>query len=234
LPRDTEGGIFSEQLEKWNKNLKKHIYLISGLGTDERIFQNLDFSGYEPHFIQWIPPLSNESLKSYAARLSAQITRPKPYILGVSFGGMLAVEISKIIDCQRVIIISSAKNHREIPFLYRLVGYLHLQPFIPFQLLRRMPYLPHWTFGMKTASQKLLLNSILSEIDPNFLKWAIHAILTWKNEVKNQNCVHIHGTKDRVLPLMRRMNVNFEVENGEHLMVYTQAEAINQILKYAV
>jgi predicted phosphoribosyltransferase len=42
----------------------------------------------------------NDTLQSYAIQLSAQIDTPKPIILGVSFGGMIAIEIAKYIGCQ--------------------------------------------------------------------------------------------------------------------------------------
>ena len=51
----------------------KKVYFISGLGADKRIFSFLDLSFCEPVFIDWITPLKNESLESYALRLRKQI-----------------------------------------------------------------------------------------------------------------------------------------------------------------
>ncbi|TGL60040.1 alpha/beta hydrolase, partial [Leptospira sarikeiensis] len=34
----------------------KNIYLISGLGADERVFRNIDFKGENPKYIRWIDP----------------------------------------------------------------------------------------------------------------------------------------------------------------------------------
>jgi hypothetical protein len=36
--------------------MKKIIYVLSGLGDDERVFQKLDLSAYEVHFVKWIKP----------------------------------------------------------------------------------------------------------------------------------------------------------------------------------
>ena len=44
------------------KNLQ-HIYLFSGLGADERVFQKLDFSNYEVTFVKWIEPIQNEPIE---------------------------------------------------------------------------------------------------------------------------------------------------------------------------
>ena len=111
--------------------MNEHIYLISGLGADERVFQNLDFGRLKPKFIKWIEPKDNETIQEYALRLSEQIDTNKPIILGVSFGGMIAIEIAKQIDYQQVILISSAKTKTEIPLIYRISGRLKLHKIIP-------------------------------------------------------------------------------------------------------
>jgi hypothetical protein len=45
------------------------IYLFSGLGADERVFQHLDISGHEHVFVKWVIPKTDETIESYAARL---------------------------------------------------------------------------------------------------------------------------------------------------------------------
>jgi pimeloyl-ACP methyl ester carboxylesterase len=210
--------------------MAKPIYLISGLGADERIFQNLDFGHYEPKHIKWIAPKLDESLQAYAIRLSEQIKTAQPILLGVSFGGMLAIEIAKYIDRQQVIVISSAKNKNEIPLIYRLFGQLNLHKLIPTMLLKQANFLTYWFFGMKTKSEKELLKSILRDTDKAFLKWAINAILKWENTEGVENLVHLHGNCDRILPIKNIKKVDFTIEKGGHLMVYNEAKAINEWL----
>ena len=97
----------------------KTVYVFSGLGADERVFHKIDFSGYDVHFIKWITPQKNESIESYALRLTSQITKPLPVLIGLSFGGMMAVEVAKHIATEKIILISSAKSKNEIPFYFR-------------------------------------------------------------------------------------------------------------------
>ena len=130
------------------------IYLISGLGADASVFQRLDFGNHEIKFIEWLEPNQDESLQTYASRLAAQINTGLPILIGVSFGGMIAVEIAKIIDCQKVILISSAKNKREIPLLYRFFGLLDIHRLIPVRLLKHANMLTYFFFGMKTKAEK--------------------------------------------------------------------------------
>lgn len=206
------------------------IYLISGLGADATVFQRLDFKHYETRFIQWIDPNPNETLAGYALRLSSQIDTHKPILIGVSFGGMIAVEIAKIIDCQKVVLISSAKTRNETPLVYRFFGRLGLHQLIPVRLLKHPNMLTYWFFGMKTKTHKDLLKGILNDTDPVFLKWAMDAIIQWKNEETIEGLLHLHGDADRILPIGNICQVDFIVSGGGHLMVYSKAENINQIL----
>ena len=105
----------------------KDIYLLSGLGADHRVLQDLDFSGYNITFIKWIQLIKNESIEDYAKRLTEQIITQNPIIIGLSFGGIMAVEIGKLIDTERIILIASAKTKFEIPFYYSFAGSLGLQ-----------------------------------------------------------------------------------------------------------
>lgn len=69
----------------------ENLYIFSGLGADKRVFNYLDFSKYNTTFIDWINPFENESIEDYAKRLTSQITSEKPILIGLSFGGIMAV-----------------------------------------------------------------------------------------------------------------------------------------------
>jgi pimeloyl-ACP methyl ester carboxylesterase len=211
--------------------LKKKIYLISGLGADERIFEFLDLGDCEPIHINWIEPRQNETIKDYALRLRVQIETEKPLILGVSFGGMIATEIAKQIDYEQVILISSAKTKNEIPILYRLFGQISLHRFIPIKLFKQANFVTYWFFGMKTKAEKKLLKSILTDTNSSFLKWAINSILKWDNEYQITRLIQIHGSEDKILPKQNIIKVDYEIDKGGHLMIYNRANEINQILK---
>ena len=93
----------------------QHVYCISGLGADERIFCKLDIPGSTFHFIQWIQPETAEDIYAYAGRLKEQIVHDHPVLMGVSFGGMMAIELAKIFPVDKVVLISSIKSANELP-----------------------------------------------------------------------------------------------------------------------
>lgn len=208
----------------------KNIFFFSGLGADERVFQYLDLSFCNPVFIKWNLPVKNESIENYALRLTEQIKDKNPILIGVSFGGMIAVEVSKLIKTEKVIIISSAKTKREIPMYYKFAGKIHVHKIIPTSLFQKFKSINQFLFGINTQPEKELLNNIISETNPDFLIWAIDKIVNWQNETIAENLIHIHGTKDKILPY-KYVNPGYTIQNGEHLMIIKQVAEINKLIK---
>lgn len=210
--------------------MRKKLYIFSGLGADKRVFQKLDFSGFSVTFIKWITPEQNESLESYASRLLKQIQTDRPILIGISFGGLVAVEVAKQIETEKILVINSAKTKHEIPQYFRLIGQVGLNKVIPIRFLKSVNFLTYWFFGVRSLTDKQILKQILKDTDPIFLKWAIDKILKWSNISQNGKIFHIHGTSDRILPLYF-VDSDWEIENGGHLMSLTKAKELNEIMR---
>jgi len=204
------------------------IYIFSGLGVDKRVFDKIDFSDLNVIFVDWIDPLKKETFESYAFRISKDFEKDS-ILIGLSFGGMLAVEVSKIIPVKKVILIASAKNKNELPKWFLFAGKLKLNHIVPSSLLKTTNFITNWLFGATTSSEKLLLKNIIKDTDSNFLKWAINQIVNWKNLSVPQNCIHIHGTNDRILPA-KYLKVDYHIKNGGHFMTVNKAKEIEKII----
>ena len=209
--------------------LKPTIYIISGLGADKRMFQNFSFEGYNVIHIDWIFPLENENLQNYALRISKNIKDENAILIGLSFGGILSVEISKIKKIKKVFLLSSAKTKFEIPFYYRVLGKLNLLKIIPNSILKRVNYLTYLVFGAKTNFEKNLLKDIIKNTDKHFLKWALHQIMNWKNENYSENIVHIQGDSDLILP-HNFIKYDYLIKDGTHFMTLNQSKEIETII----
>jgi len=206
------------------------VYILGGLGTDERIFQYIDFSGFAVHYIKWVSPVKAETIQSYAKRITEQIHVQKPILIGVSFGGIMAVEIAKLIATEKVILISSAKTRNELPFYYRLAGILQFHKLLPARLLKYPNYFAYWLFGVKNRRDKDLLAAILRDTDKGFLRWAIGTIATWKNKYKHTNLLHLHGTADRILPSSFIKDA-IPVQAGGHFMIVNKSDLLTTMLR---
>lgn len=96
--------------------------------------------------------------------------------------------------------------------------------------MRKTNGILNWLFGIKTMEEKKLLNSILNETEPCFLKWAIDKIIRWENTENHIDVSHIHSTSDKILPIKYVHNTTL-VENGGHFMVYNKANEISDFIK---
>ena len=210
--------------------MAKELYIFSGLGADERVFEKLDFPGFSVTFIKWITPFKKESIEQYSSRLLEQITTPKPVLIGLSFGGLIAVEAAKQIETEKVMLIASAKTKTEIPFYYRFAGTLRLHKVLPASLFKKPNLITNWFFGARSGFEKKLLKQILRDTDPVFLNWAIDKIVRWSNQSPIQNLFHLHGTSDRILPV-QFVHCDATIKNGGHFMTLNKVEEINRILQ---
>ncbi|MCP4457135.1 MAG: alpha/beta hydrolase [Cytophagales bacterium] len=204
------------------------IYALSGLGADERAFQNLSLDGeFIP--IKWLTPKKNESLKSFALRLGDQIDTAEPFVLlGLSFGGMLASELNKTLTPELTILISSASTKSELPVYFSIVRFLRLYQIVPASLFKPPAWIMNHYFRLKRNPSRGLIKEIMRDSDPKFLKWAIRAIMKWDNEVVPENVFRIHGANDPVLT-NRKLPGTITVDKG-HLIVFDQAERISEIV----
>ncbi len=205
------------------------IYFISGLGADKRVFVNLRIDGPQKH-IEWEQPLKNESLQDYSRRLIRQIDSTSEVILiGVSFGGVIAQEIARLIPVKKLIIISSIKNENEMDWKLRLVGRLNLHKPFPASVLKFFNKLTaDYYFGIRSKEESKLLQRIISDTDPVFMVWAIDRLMHWRNSSATV-FLHIHGTDDRIFPFGPVRNA-VPVLKGGHLMILNRAEVISGLI----
>lgn len=202
------------------------LYGISGLGADKRVFDYLTLNcEFIP--VEWIKPKRKESIEEYSLRLSTVIDKKEEFgILGVSFGGLVATEISKILKPKLTILISSAETRKELRLLFRGIGKLGLINRLPARMFNPPRRIANFLFG---TSKKELLNQILNDTDLNFARWAVNKLVTWKNEKKLVGCFKIHGTKDKLIPPRKTYNMIL-IEGGEHFMIVDRADEISKII----
>jgi pimeloyl-ACP methyl ester carboxylesterase len=208
----------------------KTVYLISGLGADKTAFSFLDLSFCNPVFINWISPVPEEELEQYAQRLKEQIKDPFPIVIGVSFGGMLATEMAKADTTLKSIIISSNKTYKELPNHLKLGKWLPLYKWLPSFFYKKAHLFFHWFFKPKGQKQEEIFKSILESSDVPFTKWAIEAILKWRNNTTPKNVIHIHGTADWILPY-KKVKADYTIDKGTHLMIMNNGEEISRLIK---
>jgi pimeloyl-ACP methyl ester carboxylesterase len=210
--------------------MNQNIFVISGLGADHTVFCKLDLPGYTLVHVKWIPTEKGETLTAYARRLLPQITEKNPIVLGLSLGGMLAVEVSQLIATKKVISLSSITNYKELPFHFKLAGWLRLQKILPIYFFSKGNRFTQWLFGVKKQDDREILNQVFINLEKDFLYWALNAVLTWKRKQRPEKVYRIHGSSDLILPRRKKSQYNEIIKNGTHLMLLDQNEQVSQAI----
>lgn len=206
------------------------VYAIPGLGTTKELYINTYFKNHQLVVLDWPEPSEKDDMRSYAAKFISQINTKEPFaLLGVSFGGMLCVELSKIICPQKVILISTSKTRLELPWFIRLMKYMPLHKIINEQYHRKMAYHGRWFIGFGSAYIPEFLGMVDS-MQQNYFRHCIHIICTWNNIELPNNYYHIHGTNDRLLS-HKNVKANTLVRDGSHAMVVFNADEINALIE---
>ncbi|MRI64117.1 alpha/beta hydrolase [Ornithobacterium rhinotracheale] len=209
------------------------LYCISGLGANQKAFKFLKFpDGIEPIFIEWLIPEKCETLAHYTQRMAKNIdTSEKFALLGLSFGGIIVQEMNRFLSPEKTILISTVKNHSELPKWMRWGGKLHADRLIPMRFFTSDSFLSY-TFFRKLYDRKLPeIKEYFTHRDPYYLKWSIHQIIRWEPEdLIVKNLYHMHGDKDIVFPIKNIKNADI-IHSGTHIMVMQQAKKVNLLLQ---
>lgn len=209
------------------------VYAIGGLGVDERVFSELKLD-FELTPLKWIDPKPRESIANYAIRFSEQIDHSSPFsIIGVSFGGILAIELNKILSPDKVILISSTTSKANIPKAFRMLGQAGFFKLLPKPLLKPPPFLANYLFSVTELHYQTQLKQIIRDTDVDFLHWALGEISQWDNSERFENMVSIHGTSDRLFKHPKNDEV-FMIPDAGHFMVMNRADEVSEVLNQEI
>ena len=206
-----------------------------GMSANPLIFKRIKFSDekYEIHFLKWAKPVLNESIENYSKRLLDFIKHKNPILIGVSFGGLIVQEISKLIDVEKVIIISSIKSNRELPLYMKSAKFLKLYNYFPLKLFDDVFNISKSLKINKIYKKLDLIDKYLSVRDENYLKWAIREILNWRQEKPLLEVIHIHGDKDLTFPISLIKDCII-VPGATHALILTKYRWLNKNLSIII
>lgn len=207
------------------------VYFISGLAADSRVFKYIKLpEGYETVYLDWIPPKKNETLRDYSLRLADSINKSEPfYLLGLSMGGMIATEIAKQAKPEACILLCSVPTHKHFPTHFKWAYFLRLHKLLPVPVVKLASTLKRG-FTADNKEDQRLIKEVIKDSDPAFIRWAMHAILSWRNDIIPERLWQIHGSKDEILPI-RFTQPTHRVAGGNHLMIMSKAAELNRFLQ---
>jgi pimeloyl-ACP methyl ester carboxylesterase len=209
------------------------FYLIPGLGADARIFERLRLHG-TVRVLEWLEPTGpDEPLAAYTTRLAAPIPADEVcWVVGVSFGGVVALEVGCQRPNARVVLISSLPTPAERTSWVQFAKWLHVDAWLPIKLLRRLPRAGQWFFGVSGKRGDALFRELLTLLTPTYTKWALRQLFRWSG-CQARPVAHLIGDRDRVFPIGYRTATHV-IHGGTHFMIVTHATQISQILNTLV
>jgi len=212
----------------------KTIYCISGLGATAKAFSKLTIDGYRLHVIEWMQPLPKETIEQYAQRMRSEIQQDNPVLMGLSFGGMMCIEIAKQIPVQKIIIISSIKSAAELPFWMKAAGRLKLNKMLPVKSNYKLSMpIQNYFLGVSTPEEKEVVAASRRAANTQYVQWAVDKVINWNSNWQHPAIIHIHGDADKMFPI-KKINPTFIVKQGGHFMIMNKATEVSALIQQSL
>ena len=208
------------------------LILFSGMGADASIFlpQTLAFPNLTVP--DWLTPNEGDDLTSYCARFAASLDPDRPCIVGgASFGGIVALEMTRHINALACILIGSVRGPHQLPKRIRL-----LRPFSPALDITPLTLLQKSAASSAVAAQNAGAKHLagvarqFSEADADVLRWSARQILSWDSSYNDVDVRHIHGDRDNVFPISC-VEPDEVVAGGGHVISMTHGPQVNEFLR---
>ena len=204
------------------------VYFMPGLAASPTIFEyiNLPPETFEVHLLEWVLPVGNESLKSYAKRMTEKVNDDNSVLIGVSFGGVLVQEMKQFLNPKKVIIISSVRSNLELPNRMKIAKSTKAYKLLPTGLMQDVELLTKYAFGDMLKKKLKLYEKYLHMCNKSYLDWAIEQMICWKRIKIDPEIIHIHGDADEVFPA-KNIKQFINVKGGTHTMILNKYKWFN-------
>lgn len=200
------------------------IYLLPGMTPDDRIFDRLLPLLPNVTVLDWLDPQTDESLAHYAQRVAADIPTSQCFIGGVSFGGIVAMEISRMIRPYGCFLVSSIRSPRQLPpwlRIWRFAAGHNCQG-----LLNTVGHCASVVPGRVRTRSTARLTRLAGNAGA-WHRWATSAVLGWQPDPETPGVpiCQIHGDADKTFPI-RYTDPDVIVPNGGHVLPLTHPHAV--------
>jgi pimeloyl-ACP methyl ester carboxylesterase len=211
------------------------LVLLPGLGADERLFHPQRRLRASVEVIKWTDPRPPESFRDYAHRLAGTIRSPRPYwLVGVSLGGMIAMELARLVEPSGVVLVSSCRSCAALPWWGR-AGRV---------IVRAVPAaVQKWAnlhvpgalraLGACQPCDRNLIRDMIRDTPAPFLQWGLAEALRWPGVgALNVPVYQVHGACDRTIPCPTCADE--VIPGGGHLINLTHADIVNGFIERAL
>ena len=208
------------------------MIFFSGMGADASVFFSQSLAFPNLTVPDWDSPLPQDDLQSYCARMALKLDPKRPCIVGgASFGGIVALEMTRHLEALACILIGSVRGPQQLPKRIRILRRLSWAiKFAPIKFLQRAARTS--AVAARSAGAKNLASIAMqfSDADAAVLRWSASQILSWKSTYEGFEIRHIHGDRDRVFPIAH-VEPDEIVIGGGHVISMTHGTQVNSFLR---
>ena len=210
------------------------LVMFSGLAADGRLFEPQRRAFRDLEVPPWLPPLPGERIEAYAQRMAAQVV-PDPnrplFLGGVSFGAIIALEVSRHLPAAGVFLIGGGLSYRMITWPFRWMCYV--APLVPLPLMPLLlKFFPIALDVIEDLSDehKRLYVTMSRETPPAMIRWGAHAMMGWALRGPAGAPIYaIHGHDDRIVHPDPRLHPRL-VRGGRHLISLSNTDEVNAFI----
>ena len=208
-------------------------YFIGGIASDERLFKFQMVAVENAVYLPFPKHSKHDTMETYAQKFIPLIDTSKPFnIVANSMGGIMTMELIKHIHPEKVVLISSVKSRKEMPFILKQMKFTNMHKLLPGK-----GFIGAIQFGslfkrevLKEPAMRNLAVSMAKNNKPSFLYWCVNAIVKWNGkEDYRKDIIHLHGTKDEMFPYRNIKNA-IAVKGGSHTMILNKHKEVTKLL----
>lgn len=216
------------------KNEKIKLYAIPGLGLNAKIFDHLDIDDVDIVILEHINPLKEESLSDYLDRMLQTYeidSLEGAYIMGHSFGGIMAQELSMRHDVKGIVLVSTIINRAELPPYLAVLDKVRLHKILRKEMITKTYWIWGEQDGYNTHEERQIFMDMTEQFSDYYYQWAITQVVSWhpSGELTVPR-LRIHGSKDKTFPALLTKYVDHMIKNGSHVMVKSMASTVSQLV----
>lgn len=198
------------------------------MGADRRLFAPLKIEHGELHFIDWKYFPEAKTMRDYAEHLCASITTENNIYLGSSLGGMMAREMALVKKPLDLLLLSAPASRAEFPPVLKIGSSFKVGKWFGPKTTFKMNRLADMFMGFSDTDDRALFYDMLQGLEPEFIHFAINAILDWETKERPSTYFQLVGSKDKLFKGKRMLQPAI-IEGAGHFMTI---ERPNEISNY--
>lgn len=212
------------------KSPEVNVHWLPGMGADRRLFTKIQVQKVNHHYHEWRHLPEAKSLSDYAEWLASQIQTTDNVYIGSSMGGMMATELMRVKPADHLILLSAPTGRHEFPLLLKNLSAIRIGRWFTPRQMHALNRMANTFMGFKSEEDKALFFEMLEGYGPDFLHFAVNAILDWKPAAINHPYVQIVGGDDRLFK-SHKMRSPIVLPGAGHFMTWEKPEDLSALIQ---